>query len=103
MSAVAAPYIDVHVGPPPARVEAVPAARAGYVWSPGYWDWRGQRHVWVAGHWEHARHGFVYQEPPWEQVNGQWRLHHGAWARGDRDHDGVPDAADHHPDNPHRP
>jgi hypothetical protein len=25
------------------------------------------------------------------------------WARGDRDHDGVPNAVDHHPDNPRRP
>jgi hypothetical protein len=103
VSAVAAPYIDVHVAPPPPRHEVVPAARAGYVWAPGYWDWRGHRHVWVNGHWERARTGYVYHEPRWEQVEGNWRLHHGAWAHGDRDHDGVPDAVDAHPDNPHRP
>jgi len=28
-------------------------------------------------------------------------LHRGEWTR-DRDHDGVPDAVDHHPDNPYR-
>jgi len=103
LSATAAPYIDVRVGPPPAHHEVVPSARPGYVWSPGYWDWRGHRHVWVNGHWERAHHGYVYHEPQWEQVNGHWRLHHGAWTRGDRDHDGVPNAADAHPDNPRRP
>ena len=39
-----------------------PSARPGYVWSPGYWDWRGHRHVWVNGHWERARHGYVYHD-----------------------------------------
>ena len=39
VSAVAATYIDVRVAPPPPRHEMVPAARPGYVWAPGYWDW----------------------------------------------------------------
>jgi hypothetical protein len=73
------------------------------VWAPGYWDWRGHRHVWVNGHWERARHGYVYHEPRWEQTGGQWRLYRGEWAHHDRDHDGIPDAYDAHPDNPHRP
>jgi len=103
VAAVAAPYVEVHVGPPPPHHEVVPAARPGYVWSPGYWDWRGHRHVWVNGHWERARHGYVYQEPRWEQDGNRWRLYHGSWARGDRDHDGVPNAVDLHPDNPRRP
>ena len=103
VSAIAAPYVDVRVGPPPPRHEVVPPARAGYVWSPGYWDWRGHRHVWVNGHWERARHGHVYHEPRWEQSGDQWRLHHGNWAKGDRDHDGVPNRVDAHPDNPRRP
>ena len=42
-------------------------------------------------------------QPRWEQNGDHWRLHHGAWARGDRDHDGVPNAVDRHPDNPRRP
>ena len=103
VSAVAASYVDVHVGPPPPRHEVVPAARAGYHWSPGYWDWRGHKHVWVNGHWERDRRGYVYHAPRWEQNGDQWRLHHGAWTRGDRDHDGIPNGADAHPDNPRRP
>ncbi|HEV7576174.1 MAG TPA: YXWGXW repeat-containing protein [Caldimonas sp.] len=102
-SAVAAPYIDVRVAPPPPRTEVVPAARAGYAWVPGYWDWRGHRHVWMSGHWERARRGYVYREPRWEQSGDRWRLNRGMWARGDRDGDGVPNAVDRHPDNPRRP
>jgi hypothetical protein len=100
VSAVAAPYIDVRVAPPPPRHEVVPPARTGYAWVPGYWDWRGHRHVWVSGHWERARHGYVYREPRWEQNGDSWRLHHGSWGR---DHDGVPNAMDSHPNNPRRP
>ncbi len=103
VSAVAAPYVDVRVAPPPPRNEVVPAARAGYAWVPGFWDWRGRRHVWVNGHWERARRGYVYRAPVWEQNGDRWRLNRGAWARGDRDGDGVPNAVDRHPDNPRRP
>jgi YXWGXW repeat-containing protein len=98
--AVAATYIDVRVAPPPPRHEYVPPARAGYVWAPGYWDWRGHRHVWVMGHWERERRGYVYHHPRWEQDGDHWRLSRGGW---DRDHDGVPNAADRHPDDPRRP
>jgi hypothetical protein len=35
--------IDIDVAPPPARVEVVPDARPGFVWAPGYWEWRGHR------------------------------------------------------------
>jgi len=33
----------VNVAPPPVRYEVAPAPRAGYVWVPGFWDWRGKR------------------------------------------------------------
>ncbi len=47
--AMAAPVsIDIAVGPPPPRVEVVPAPRHGYICGhPGYWDWRGGHHYWV--------------------------------------------------------
>ena len=28
-----------------------PPARDGYIWSPGHWEWDGQRHVWKQAHW----------------------------------------------------
>ncbi len=98
--------------PPPLRREAVPRARHGQVWVPGYWDWRGHRHVWVAGHWEKARAGYRYRNPKWEQRDGRWEMNRGGWDRDgdgianrndrDRDGDGVPNRRDNHPDNPRR-
>ncbi|MEO6362661.1 MAG: YXWGXW repeat-containing protein [Caldimonas sp.] len=115
---VAAPLnFDIRVGPPASRYEAVPAARPGYVWAPGYWDWRGNRHVWTQGHWVQERRGYVYTQPTWVNHGGRYHLYRGAWARGggDRDRDGVPNRFDRdrdgdgvrnrndrHPDNPRR-
>jgi len=88
--------------PPPARYEAVPAPRHGYQWSPGYWNVKGKKHVWQNGHWERNRHGYHYAQPNWTQHNDQWQLQRGQWEKGDRDHDGVPNAVDRAPDNPTR-
>jgi hypothetical protein len=96
--------VVVRIGPPPPpRVEVVPAARPGYLWTPGYWAWRGNRHVWVNGNWVRARRGYVYTQPTWVQEGDRWRLRPGAWGRGDRDGDGIPNRNDRHPDNPRRP
>ncbi|MEP7300501.1 MAG: hypothetical protein ABI699_03160 [Caldimonas sp.] len=88
--------IDVQIGtaPPALRYEAVPAPRRGYVWAPGYWNWRNQRHHWVAGNWVRHRQGYVYTQPAWVQNGDRWRLNRGAWARGDTDHDGIPNSRD---------
>ena len=94
--------IVVQTAPPPPRDEVVPPPRHGYVWSPGYWDWRHGRHVWVRGHWEHERRGYVYHAPTWVERDGHWEMVRGNWARGDNDHDGVPNGMDAHPNNPRR-
>ena len=117
-SAFAGPVnIDVRVGPPAPRYEVVPAARPGYVWTSGYWGWRGNRHYWVPGTYVVERRGYVYSQPQWVNNGGRWHLNRGAWARGggDRDHDGVPNRFDRdrdgdgrrngwdrHPNNPNR-
>jgi WXXGXW repeat (2 copies) len=102
-TAPVAAQVVVRIGPPPPRVEVVPAARPGYLWTPGYWNWRGNRHVWVNGNWVRERRGYVYRQPAWVEDNGRWRFNRGNWARGDRDRDGVPNRLDRHPDNPRRP
>jgi hypothetical protein len=85
----------VRVAPPPPRSEVAQQPRHGQVWVPGYWNWRGNRHVWAAGHWERARNGMNYRNPAWiKRPNGQWELQRGRWARGDADHDGIPNAQD---------
>ena len=93
--APAAPVnVDIRVGPPQPRYELVPAPRRGYLWTPGYWNWRGNRHYWVAGTWARERPGYVYNHPAWVQNGDRWRLNRGAWAHGDRDHDGIPNRLD---------
>jgi hypothetical protein len=89
LAGAAAPAISaiiVQVAPPAMRDEIVPAPRSGYLWSPGYWDWRNNRHVWAKGSWQRERHGYHYAQPAWEQRDGSWQMNRGAWVRGDRDH-----------------
>ena len=85
----------IRVAPPPPRYEREPRARRGYVWVPGYWNWRGNRHEWVRGSWMRERPGYVYAQPSWRQRDGQWYFDQGRWVeprRGrDRDRDGIPD------------
>ena len=113
-----APVFEVRVGPPAPRHEVVQAPRHGWVWSPGYWDWRGRHYRWVAGSWVRERPGYVYSQPTWVEEGGHWHLVAAAWARGphgdrdrdgipnrldrDRDGDGVANRQDRQPDNPRR-
>jgi hypothetical protein len=99
-SAAVAVYFDA--APPPARYEAVPPPRHGYVWVPGYWNVHHKKHVWQKGHWERARAGYRYVEPHWTEEGNRWQLHAGQWQRGDSDHDGVANAYDRAPNNPLR-
>jgi len=109
--------VAINVAPPDQRYEAVPAARRGYDWTPGYWNWNRshRRHDWVAGSWMRSRQGYVYTQPTWVDRGGRWEQRRGAWARGDsdrdgvrngvdrdRDGDGVPNRRDNAPDNPRR-
>ena len=93
--------VIVQVAPPAPRHEVIPAVRRGYVWQPGYYDWRGNRHVWVKGYYVKERHGMHWHPNRWEQRDGRWVLQKGRWDReryagrmGDRDRDGVPNRVD---------
>jgi len=109
--------VSINVAPPAQRYEAVPAPRRGYDWTPGYWNWspHRHRHNWVAGSWVRSRPGYIYAQPTWVDRGGRWEQQRGAWARGDRDRDGmrngvdrdrdgdgVPNRRDNAPDNPRR-
>ena len=103
---MAAVGVYVNMAPPPDRYERIPEQRRGYVWTPGYWDWRGNRHVWVRGVSVREREGYAYQPHRWVERDGRWNLERGRWdrARGrDSDRDGIPDRRDAHPYNPNRP
>jgi len=88
----------VNVAPPVAQYEVVPAPRVGFVWSPGYWDWRHGRYHWVAGHYVRHRPGYYYEPVRWAYRDGRY-YRSGGWR--DSDHDGVPNRYDHAPLNPY--
>ena len=73
--------IDVDIAPPVARVEVVPAPRIGYVWAPGFWEWRDGAHVWVGGHWVGERRGYRWIPDHWDQVGPRWHHTRGHWER----------------------
>jgi hypothetical protein len=86
--AVAAPTIasagvavDIDIAPPPVRVETVPEPRVGFVWAPGFWEWRGGAHVWVPGHYIHERHGYHWVPDRWDQRGPHWHHEPGHWER----------------------
>jgi hypothetical protein len=67
-------------GPPPHRVEVIPA-RPGhaYVWVGGYWRWSGHNYVWVGGRWVRPRHGREWVPGHWEQRGRRWYWREGHW------------------------
>ena len=107
-----ADVIIIKKAPPAPRREAVPSARRGFDWVPGYWNWSGRRHEWVAGHWEKVRPGYAYQRAQWRQDRNGWHLDRGGWRQNvrhdrphggrDNDRDGVPNRHDNRPNNPNR-
>jgi hypothetical protein len=127
---VASAAVDVYLNfaPPPPRYEVVPAPRQGYVWVPGYWDYRTNRHAWVPGTWVRERPGYYYRQSAWVNDGGRWHLNRGGWDNNrnrsayrsnrdddrdgipnradarphDHDNDGVPDSRDRYPSNPRR-
>lgn len=114
-AAHAAASIYVQVAPPPAPVEYAPPPRHGHIWVPGHWEWRHHQYTWVGGYYVRARAGYYYQSPQWVRHGERWAYNEGRWARGDRDHDGVPNRYDRdrdgdgipnrydrRPDNPYR-
>jgi hypothetical protein len=82
VSTAANARVYVTVAPPPVYFEPVPAVRVGYVWIPGFWDWRSNRHHWVAGHYVRHRPGYVYHSARWSHHDGRWGYDRGYWGRG---------------------
>jgi len=67
--------------PPPLRAERAPAARDGYVWAPGHWEWNSRSYVWVGGTWIVARPKARWVADSWEQVGAEWHYTPGHWER----------------------
>ena len=77
----AASLIDIEIAPPEPKVVVVPAPRAGYVWAPGYWAYRGHHHEWVEGHWLRERPGYHWVADRWVPHEGRYRYEPGRWER----------------------
>ncbi len=73
--------IDINIAPPAPRVEVLPPPRAGYVWAPGYWEYRDGAHVWVGGRWVGERRGYRWVPDRWEQHGPRWHHERGHWER----------------------
>lgn len=100
-AAQAQPQIMVRVAPPaPPYQEVIPPPRRGKIWSPGHYEWRGNRYVWVRGHWVNERRGYAYRAPQWVERDGRWVYQRPGW---DRDGDGVPNRYDSTPNGGVRP
>lgn len=74
--------VVVRVGPPAPIVETRPVAPgAGYVWTPGYHRWDGNRYVWAPGayvmpprpHAVWVPHHYVRRRGGYVLVEGRWR------------------------------
>jgi hypothetical protein len=75
----------IQYAPPAPVFERAPAAREGYVWVPGRYDWRDGRYVWMQGHWMQDRPGYDWREARWVQrPDGSWFLSQGEWVRTER-------------------
>lgn len=124
LTAIAAPAVaktDIDVflnfGPPAVRYESVPAPRVGFVWTPGYWDWRGNAWIWIAGNYVRERPGYYWHAPQWVQGSRGWYSQPGRWDRHqpvhyghdsryrghyrDNDRDGIPNYRDATPNGRH--
>jgi hypothetical protein len=81
LSGCASGAVVVRLAPPPPRYAVVGAAPGpGYVWTEGYWDWRGAHYEWVAGRWmrpPHARAVWVPGE--WVQGHRGYQFRRGHW------------------------
>lgn len=103
MTASAQTYTIVRVAPPEPVQEVIPAQRRGWVWAPGYYDYRGNQYTWVPGQWMRERQGHQWREARWiESRSGEWRRVGGNWERGpygDRGHDGIANRYDNQNNN----
>jgi WXXGXW repeat (2 copies) len=75
--------VIVEIGPPPSRVEVIPAERHGYAWAPGYWGWQRNQYVWVKGHAMRARSGYTWAPDRWNQVDNRHQFQPGRWTRSE--------------------
>jgi WXXGXW repeat (2 copies) len=81
----AEPAIDVDLSaadapPPLLNYEQTPCPEEGYLWTPGYWSWRGAGYYWVPGAWVRPpRAGVLWTPGYWAFMGGIYVFHAGYW------------------------
>lgn len=84
MASLATPGVGAEVtsdiAPPPARIERV-APREGFIWAPGYWQWKGIAYYWVSGTYIFERRGAHWIPDQWQQEGAHWQYVRGHWER----------------------
>jgi hypothetical protein len=66
--------------PAPRYYGPVGVGRPGYVWTNGYWDYRGNNWRWADGRWVRPpRRGAQWVAPEWRQDGRGYRLRRGYW------------------------
>ena len=65
--------------PPPRRTESYGAARSGYVWISGNWQWSNGNYEWVSGHWEREKAGYQWYDGEWRNQGSAWVWVEGGW------------------------
>jgi hypothetical protein len=75
------PEVDVASAPPPVPDEPQPVApQDGYLWTPGYWVWRGTAYGWVPGAWlQPPAVGLLWTPAYWSFSGRGYRFHPGHW------------------------
>lgn len=79
------PALDVDVSaadapPPLLNYEQAPCPEEGYLWTPGYWNWRGAGYYWVPGAWvQPPRAGVLWTPGYWAFMGGSYVFHAGYW------------------------
>lgn len=68
-------------GPPPSPRYETPAARSGYVWIRGHYEWRTGAYKWVRGHWEGAKAASVWVPGSWSLRGNRWTWTPGHWEK----------------------
>lgn len=82
--------IGIPMAPPTLVYERVPPPPGvGYVWTPGYWGWTGERYIWVHGRYIHGRPGYVWHPEHWQRRGDRWHFMHGRWGRERHEHRGY--------------
>jgi hypothetical protein len=69
------------VAPPPLPEEdQPPLPQDDYLWTPGYWSWRGQRYFWIPGAWVRPPQvGVLWTPGYWSSAGTFFVFHPGHW------------------------